>query len=95
MASTKRRSVIGSGPGSSPDWVEIRIVGAGHPAVTEPRVPHISPDFGEMWELTNSGVRVPVVPGTYDSRAVNSHISPKSGEIWGTLGSWRGYFFVP
>jgi hypothetical protein len=22
------------------------------------------------------------------SRAVNSHISPKPGEIWGTLGSW-------
>jgi hypothetical protein len=21
-------------------------------------------------------------------RAVNSHISPKEGEIWGTLGSW-------
>jgi hypothetical protein len=26
----------------------------------EPRVPHISPAFGEMWELTNAGARVPV-----------------------------------
>jgi hypothetical protein len=28
----------------------------------EPRVPHISPSFGEMWELANAGARVPIAP---------------------------------
>jgi hypothetical protein len=34
----------------------------------EPRVPHISPDFGEMWELTEAGARVPVAPGKFSVR---------------------------
>jgi hypothetical protein len=30
-----------------------------------PRVPHISPSFGEMWELTGAGARMPVVPENF------------------------------
>jgi hypothetical protein len=53
-------------------------------------VPHISPGFGQMWDLTDAGAKVPVASEISGSRAVNSHISPKEGEIWGTLGSWYG-----
>ncbi len=28
----------------------------------ETAVPHISPSFGEMWEFTHAGARVPVEP---------------------------------
>jgi hypothetical protein len=28
----------------------------------EPRVPHIWPGFGQMWELADAGARVPVAP---------------------------------
>src|ERR1700679_2700960 len=31
-------------------------------SLPQPRVPHISPSFGEMWDLTNADVRVRVVP---------------------------------
>jgi hypothetical protein len=34
------------------------------------RVPHISPSFGEMWELADAGARVAVVP---------EHFSVESG----------------
>jgi hypothetical protein len=30
-----------------------------------PRVPHISPSFGEVWEFPNAGARVPVVPESF------------------------------
>jgi hypothetical protein len=49
------------------------------------RVPHISPGFGEMWELTDASAIVPVVLENLRSRTVNSHIWPKPGQIWGTL----------
>ena len=42
----------------------------------EPRVPHISPGFGEMWELTNAGAREPVAPENFPSESSNSHVSP-------------------
>jgi hypothetical protein len=28
-------------------------------------VPHISPGFGEMWELTDAGTRVPIAPENF------------------------------
>jgi hypothetical protein len=50
----------------------------------EQRVPHIWPGFGKIWGFTGAGARVPVVPMNSSSRAFNTHISPKQGEIWGT-----------
>jgi hypothetical protein len=35
----------------------------------ELRVPHISPGFGEMWELANAGVRVPVAHEEFRSES--------------------------
>jgi hypothetical protein len=31
----------------------------------EQRVPHISPSFGEMWELPNAGAKVPAAPKNF------------------------------
>jgi hypothetical protein len=54
----------------------------------EPRVPHISPDFGEMWESTDAGARVPVVPE--DFRSERSQF-PHLAKGWRDMGhphSW-------
>jgi hypothetical protein len=31
-----------------------------------PRVPHISPDFGEMWERVDAGAKGPVAPKNFE-----------------------------
>jgi hypothetical protein len=46
-------------------------------------VPHISLVFREMWDATNLNLFVPTLQrGTW--RAVVSHMSRKTSEIWGT-----------
>jgi FixJ family two-component response regulator len=45
----------------------------------------ISPSFGEMWELTALGPEPSTATGTLARTPAVSHISPKEGEIWGTL----------
>jgi hypothetical protein len=42
-----------------------------------------------MWERTNAGACVPVALEDVKVRAVESHISPKEGEIWGTHVRWE------
>ena len=61
----------------------------------EPRVPHISLVFREMWDTTDSiasveGIRAaPRSSPGGNSRSVTSHISRKTSEMWGTQRSWR------
>jgi hypothetical protein len=58
------------------------------------RVPHISPGFGEMWELTDASAIVPVV--LENLRFENSqfpHLA-KTGPDMGHPRSWQGKQFV-
>jgi len=52
-------------------------------------VPHISLVFREMWDTTNLNLSY-VGPGIRRSRAVESHISQKTSEMWGTQHSRKG-----
>jgi hypothetical protein len=52
-------------------------------------VPHISLVFREMWDATAFDRRIPD-PTNERSRFVESHISQKTSEIWGTQHLWKG-----
>src|ERR1700678_2171605 len=44
------------------------------------RVPHISPGFGEMWEITDAGARVPVLPENFRSESSQFPQLAKTGD---------------
>jgi hypothetical protein len=52
---------------------------------TNPRVPHISLVFREMWDTTNLNEGMSLGSRVRRSKAVVSHISRKTSEMWGTL----------
>ena len=54
-------------------------------------MPHISLVFREMWDSANLNVRVSIGRGTL--RFVESHISRKTSEMWGTRHTWLGESF--
>jgi hypothetical protein len=53
----------------------------------ESRVPHISLVFREMWDTTKVSFSLCVLK-YFQLRAVESHISRKTTEMWGTRDSW-------
>ena len=56
------------------------LVGFGSVPVTEPRVPHISLVFREMWDTTVLDLRT----SRPQIKIAVSHISRKTSEMWGT-----------
>jgi HlyD family secretion protein len=52
--------------------------------VENPGVPHISLVFREMWDTATVDVKCPLGFKGYGETAVESHISRKTSEIWGT-----------
>jgi hypothetical protein len=67
----------------------MRILTWGSVLAEEPRVPHISLVFREMWDTTALDRRV--VGATCEKlRFVVSHISRKTSEMWGTRDPQQG-----
>jgi DNA-binding CsgD family transcriptional regulator len=62
--------------------MSLRLEGRKEP-ISVPRT-QTSPSFGEMWEAAALGPELSNAIGTLARTPVNSHISPKPGEIWGT-----------